>query len=179
MPSGITPNGKFFSTDAMAIDMKIQNTNTGIKNLFCSHEIKKVSRETLIVRPPVLSVGIGCNRGTSYEEIKNFLFSVLKKQGLSVNSIYRFGTTDVKKDETDLLKLGSKMKIKIDFYSNKDLNSVKTIKTPSKMVQKHLGVKSVCEASAILSSSSEKCEGRLIVSKQKNKDVTIAVAIKK
>jgi len=85
------------------------------------------------------------------------------------------------------LELSDKMQIKIDFYSNKELNSVETIKTPSQIVEKHLGVKSVCEAAAILSSSSMhhaqttqgKLDGKLIVLKQKNKDVTIAVAIKK
>lgn len=83
-----------------------------------------------------------------------------------------------------MLKLSDEMQIKIDFYSNQELNSVKTIKTPSKMVEKHLGVKSVCEAAAILSAASSRNKpgesgGNLIVTKQKNRDVTIAVAIKK
>ncbi|WP_299977887.1 cobalt-precorrin 5A hydrolase [Desulfobacula sp.] len=142
--------------------------------IFCSCEAKDVSRETLILRPPVLSVGIGCNRGTSCEKLKQFLFMVFKKEGLSVNSICRFATINIKKDETGLLALSKAMKIQIDFYDKKKLNSVKTIMTPSKMAEKHLGVKSVCEAAAILSAGS----GKLIVPKKKNKDVTIAVAIK-
>jgi len=100
---------------------------------------------------------------------------VLKKEGLSLNSIYRFATTDIKKNEVGLLALSKEMKIQMGFYNKKDLNSVKTIETPSKMVEKHLGVKSVCEAAAILSANN----GKLIVPKKKNKDVTIAVAIKK
>ena len=150
-------------------------TDSSAKEIFCSHEIKIVSRETLVLRPPVLSIGIGCNRGTRCEEIKLFLLMVLKKEGLSVNSIYRFATTDIKKNEAGLLALSKEMKIQIAFYDKKDLNSVKTIETPSKMVEKHLGVKSVCEAAAILSANN----GKLIVPKKKNKDVTIAVAIKK
>lgn len=143
--------------------------------ILCSHKVDDVSRETLILRPPVLSVGIGCNRGTSREEIKHFLFMTLKNEGLSLKSIYRFATTSVKEDEAGLLELSREMKIPMDFYGKKDLNSVKTIKTPSKMVEKHLGVKSVCEAAAILSADN----GELIVPKKKNKDVTIAVALKK
>ena len=143
--------------------------------VFCFHKIQNVSRETLILRPPVLSVGIGCNRGTGHEEIKQFLFMVLKKEGLSMHSICQFATTGIKKDEAGLLALSKELKIQIDFYGKKALNSVKTIKTPSKMVEKHLGVKSVCEAAAILSADN----GELIVPKKKNKDVTIAVAIKK
>ncbi len=145
------------------------------EKIFCSYEAKDVSRETLILRPPVLSVGIGCNRGTGCEEIKQFLLMVLKEEGLSIHSICQFATTDIKKDETGLLALSKEMKIKINFYDKKDLSSVKTIQTPSKMVEKHLGVKSVCEAAAILSAGN----GKLIVPKKKNKDVTIAVAIKR
>jgi cobalt-precorrin 5A hydrolase len=151
------------------------NTDLSTEKIFCSYENKNVSRETLILRPPVLSIGIGCNRGTRYEEIKQFLLMVLKKEGLSANSIYQFATTDIKKDEPGLLALSKEMKIQIDFYGKKDLNSVKTIETPSKMVEKHLGVKSVCEAAAILSANN----GELIVPKKKSKDVTVAVAIKK
>jgi len=157
-----------FLTDTNNLDQK-----TG--RVFCSYKTRDVSRETLILRPRVLSVGIGCNRGTSHEEIKHFLFSVLKKEGLSANSIRCFATTDIKKDEPGLITLSRALKIQINFYDKKELNSVKTIETPSKMVEKHLGVKSVCEAAAILSSGS----GKLIVPKKKNKDVTIAVAIKK
>ena len=151
------------------------NKDPSTKKIICSYEIKNVSRETLILRPPVLSIGIGCNRGTKCEEIKLFLFMVLKKEGLSINSIYRFSTTDIKNNEVGLLTLSKEMNVQLDFYNKKDLNSVKTIETPSKMVEKHLGVKSVCEAAAILSADN----GKLIVPKKKNKDVTIAVAIKK
>ncbi len=155
--------------------IKKSSKENSIKKIFCSHKTKEVSRETLILRPPVLSIGIGCNRGTSCKELKIFLLMVLKKKGLSVNSICQFATTDIKKDEEGLLALSKEMKIKIIFYNTKDLNSVKTIMTPSKMVEKHLGVKSVCEAAAILAAGN----GKLIVPKKKNKDVTIAVAIKK
>jgi len=186
-PFGIIKNvlHENFWTDASDTGIeKAGDKNIESKKIFCSHEIKKVSRETLILRPPVLSVGIGCNRGTKFKAIKEFLLSVLKEQGLSINSVYRFGTTEVKKDETGLLKLSDEMQIKIDFYSNQELNSVKTIKTPSKMVEKHLGVKSVCEAAAILSAASSRDKsgesgGNLIVTKHKNGDVTIAVAKKK
>jgi len=153
----------------------VQKKEPNLKKIFCSHKKSNVSRETLILRPPVLSVGIGCNRGTSCEDIRQFLLMTLKDEDLSVKSVYRFATTIVKEDEAGLLALSKEMKIPIDFYGKKDLNSVKTIKTPSKMVEKHLGVKSVCEAAAILSADN----GELIVPKKKSKDVTIAIALKK
>ncbi len=153
---------------------KISNKSSKVK-IFCSYKTKKVSRETLILRPQVLSIGIGCNRGTSYDELKKFLLLILKKEGLSTNSIFEFATVDIKKDEKGLITLSKKMKIPLAFFDKTKLNSVKTILTPSKMAEKHLGVKSVCEAAAILAANN----GKLIVPKKKNKDVTLAVAIKK
>ncbi len=141
--------------------------------IYCSHETKDVSRETLVLRPRVLSIGIGCNRGTNCDVIRRFLLSVLEKEGLSVHSIQSFATTSVKEDEKGLLSLSREMEIPLYFYGKDELNSVTSIENPSKMAEKHLGVKSVCEAAAILSAAN----GKLIVPKNKNKDVTIAVAI--
>lgn len=87
----------------------------------------------------------------------------MKKENLSINSIYRFATTDVKKDEVGITALSKEMNIPIDYYNKDALNSVKTIQNPSKMVQKHLGVNSVCEAAAILTANN----GELIVPKKK------------
>ncbi len=148
------------------------------EHLFCSYRVRPVSRETFILRPRVLCVGIGCNRGTTKEEIEEFLNMVFKKQGLSTNSIKKIASTEVKRDEKGLLALSEKMQVGLDFYSKEQLNSVTNIQTPSEIVEKHLGVKSVCEAAAILSAEKlSSGRGELILPKQKNKDVTIAVAI--
>lgn len=154
------------------------------ENILCSHLTVSVSCETFIVRPRILSVGVGCNRGTSFEIIKSFLEEAFEKQGFSQKSIARLGTTEVKKDETGLLDLGNWIGLDFDFYSKEELNSVTEIPTPSKIVEKHLGVKSVSEAAAILSArkmiqSKEMTDRKikLILPKQKNKDVTISVAM--
>ncbi len=150
------------------------NAQTAGADIFCSYNIQKVSRETFVLRPRILSIGIGCNRGTSHEDIKQFLLRTMNEEGLSTNSIYRFATTDIKKDETGITALSQELNIQIDYYDKNALNSVKTIENPSKMAKKHLGVNSVCEAAAILTANN----GKLIVPKKKNKDVTIAVAVK-
>ena len=58
------------------------------------------------------------------------------------------------------------------FYEKDELNLVETIQNPSKMVEKHLGVKSVCEAAAILATQN----GELILPKIKKGNATLAVA---
>lgn len=146
-----------------------------LEKIYCSYETGPVSRETMVLRPSVLSVGIGCNRGTGVEDIHNFLALVFREGNLSMHSINRFATIDLKKNEPGLLSLAEKMNLPLDFHTREALNSVTSIETPSPMVEKHVGVKSVSEASAILSAG----HGRLIITKKKNKDVTIAVAIEK
>jgi len=136
-----------------------------LEKIYCSHEIGPVSRETMILRPPVLSVGIGCNRGTGVEDIYDFLACVFKEGNLSMHSIKRLATIDLKENETGLLSLAEKMNLPMEFHTREKLNSVVSIETPSPMVEKHVGVKSVSEASAILSAG----HGRLIITKKKTR----------
>ena len=58
------------------------------------------------------------------------------------------------------------------FFKRQELNQVKTIENPSAVVEKHVGVKSVCEAAAILATRN----GTLVVPKQTTRNVTVAIA---
>lgn len=144
-------------------------------DLACTWRTVKVSRETLVLRPRVLAMGVGCNRGTPVADILSLVDKIFSERGISPLSVAGIGTTSVKADEQGILLLGERLELPIRFYNKDQLNSVESIETPSKMVEKHLGVKSVCEASAILSAEN----GELVVPKQKTKDVTLAIARQK
>ena len=126
----------------------------------------------LLLRPKTLTAGIGCNRMTPVDEIRGFLFKVLEESGLSLNSLKQIGTIDLKADEAGITALAEQLKLPVKYYTKNDLAKVDKIKSPSLMVEKHVGVKSVCEAAAILAAN----KGKLIVSKQKTKNVTVAIA---
>ncbi|MBW2193033.1 MAG: cobalt-precorrin 5A hydrolase [Deltaproteobacteria bacterium] len=128
----------------------------------------------LILRPGSLVAGMGCNRDTSMAEMKSFLHVVLDKFDLSPDSLHCIATVDIKSDETGLLALSKDLELPLKFYDREELNRVENIETPSKMVEKHIGVKSVCEAAAILASN----RGNLIVPKQSTQNVTVAIARK-
>jgi cobalt-precorrin 5A hydrolase len=128
----------------------------------------------LILHPPSLVAGIGCNRDTPIEEIRDFLFDTFEQNGLAPESLGAIATIDLKSDETGLCALASELDIPIHFYTRTELAEVGDIPTPSTMVAKHIGVSSVCEAAALLSSR----DGRLIVPKQNTKNVTVAIARK-
>ncbi|MCK5099852.1 MAG: cobalamin biosynthesis protein, partial [Desulfobacteraceae bacterium] len=144
-------------------------------DIICTDSELDVPRGTLVLNPPSLIAGIGCNRGTSIEEIETFLLETLKQNKLSLKSIWAFASIDAKHDETGLLELSKKYKTQFFFVDKQQLESVKEIKNPSKIVQKHMGVKSVCEAAAITAGKNAK----LIVQKQIKGNVTIAIARKK
>ena len=126
----------------------------------------------LILRPPSLVAGIGCNRNTGFDEIKGFLMDVLARFDLSPKSLKSLASIDLKSDEPGLLALAKDLDLPVRFFTKRELNSVETIQNPSTMVEKHIGVKSVCEAAAILGSN----QGSLILPKQLTRNVTVAVA---
>jgi len=53
--------------------------------------------------PPLLWVGIGCERNTSKELITNSLKNFLESGNLSQQSIAGLATVDIKKDEKGIL----------------------------------------------------------------------------
>jgi cobalt-precorrin 5A hydrolase len=128
----------------------------------------------LVLRPATLVAGIGCNRNTPMEEINALLNETFKKYQLAGSSLNRIATIELKADEPGLIDFAKTLNVPIEFFSRKELNQVEDIQTPSAMVEKHVGVKSVCEAAAILASQM----GTLIVPKQTTPNVTVAIARK-
>jgi cobalt-precorrin 5A hydrolase len=126
----------------------------------------------LIVRPPSLVAGVGCNRETAFEELKEGFDTILGKFRLSMKSLRNLATIELKRDEECLTKLGEMLDIPIHYFSSKELGSVKNIEHPSQVVKKYTGTEGVCEAAALLSAGAE----RLLVPKQVLKNVTVAVA---
>jgi cobalt-precorrin 5A hydrolase len=126
----------------------------------------------LILRPPTLIAGMGCNRNTSVEEMLNLLETVLDNYQLSRASLAGIASINLKADEPGLLALAHGLDLPLYFYDKQELNQVTEIQNPSAMVEKHIGVKSVCEAAAILSAR----HGTLVVPKQTTRNVTVAIA---
>lgn len=120
---------------------------------------------------PILSVGVGCRRGTPAREIHDFVLRVLTENGLAVESVAAMGSADIKKDEVGLQEAARKLGLPLEFF---DADTLKTVDAPnpSAMVERHVGTPGVSEAAALLLSA----PGELIVPKQKTSRVTVAVA---
>ena len=148
------------------------NEFESVPGIYVDDVIVDLPAEVLVLRPASLVAGIGCNRNTAMEEMKALLTDVLATHNLAPSCLTSLASIDVKSDESGLLSLSEKLNLPVIFYSRQELNQVKEIKNPSIVVEKHVGVKSVCEASALLTARG----GALIVPKQLTKNVTIAIA---
>ncbi len=127
--------------------------------------------QCLEIRPRNLVVGIGCNRGTSCEEIVGFIRDKLMESALAPLSIKNFASLDIKADEVGLLEAVKVFDRPIYFCARQDIEGI-NVPNPSETVARHAGVESVCEASALWSAGTSK----LLVSKRKRGNCTLAVA---
>lgn len=128
----------------------------------------------LALRPKNLAVGIGCNRGTSAEEIEQAVRAELQQAFLAFGSIARLASIEAKRDEGGLLEFAEKYRLPLQFYSADQLNQTETPSPASDYVRNAVGAKGVAEPAALLASDG----GRLLVKKKKSGNVTVAVAEK-
>ncbi len=140
-----------------------EETDTG-------HKGKRDTR--CLLHPPVLSVGMGCNRGTSAQQIGQAMSDACLENGLALQSVARIATIDIKRDEAGLIEFARDSGLKLIFFTKEQLNSVENV-SHSDAVMKATGAKGVSEPAAILASGN----GRLLVRKMKWKDVTTAIAL--
>lgn len=128
--------------------------------------------EMLALRPRDLVVGIGCNRGTSAEEIETAVRNKLKQSFLAFASIACIASIDAKQDEVGLLEFAEKFRLPLQFHTAEQLNQVDMPSPVSLHAQKAVGAKGVCEPAALLSSGM----GEMLIRKQKVGNLTLAVA---
>ncbi len=131
--------------------------------------------DSVVIYPPVLALGIGCNRGTPSIEILEAVNRVLTENNLAPECVCCAGTITEKANEPGLVEACRTMGWEMRVYSHEDIAQVENIPNPSEVVRKTLGVAGVAEPAAILSAGAD----HVLVAKQKFPNVTVAVAISK
>lgn len=141
-------------------------------------KITKKNKPKNILRliPPILYLGIGCRRGKTENEIHSVVSTVLDKAELDEKAIVAVASIDLKKDEIGLIDYCNLRNIPFLTYSANELNEMTGQFTPSDFVTQITGVDNICERSAITAIAGN---GTLIVKKQSNNGITVAVAQKK
>ncbi|QWV96886.1 cobalt-precorrin 5A hydrolase [Geomonas nitrogeniifigens] len=127
---------------------------------------------TLVLRPVDLCLGVGCNRGTTAEEIEAVVARHLAQLSLSERSIKCLASAQAKGDEVGLLAYADGKAIPLVFFSSDELNGVAVPSPPSEHAFHAIGARGVAEPAALLASNG----GRLLLNKVKDGNVTLAVA---
>ncbi|WP_282937392.1 cobalamin biosynthesis protein [Paenibacillus sp. RC67] len=126
----------------------------------------------VLYRPKVIALGIGCNRGTSADEIESVISETLSELQFSMRSVKAVCTIDLKKDEEGLLAVVQKHGWEFVTYAPEELNTVK-MEAPSDTVFQFTGAYGVSEPAAKLYSGASE----LALVKKKSGNVTISVAV--
>lgn len=137
-----------------------------------AEEEKDILDNGILYRPKVIVLGMGCNRGTSAEEIDQVIRETLMELQFSLKSVKAICTINLKKDEQGFLDIIKKYGWDFITYTPEELNQV-AISDPSATVYKYTGAYGVSEPAAILHSKTKKLD----LVKKKSGNVTISVGI--
>lgn len=128
----------------------------------------------LILIPQKNTVGIGCRRGISCEQLNIALQEACILAQINPKSIASFTSAWVKADEQGLLQLAKEKKLPLAFYQAVEIqNSIeKNDLIESNFVKQEIGVGNICEATALIQ------QGKLILKKTKLSGITMAIVRK-
>ena len=146
-------------------------------DVIISHKIEEneYKKDTLLLIPQIITVGIGCRKDTSFENIEESILTILKKEKYPILSVNAIASIDKKKSENGIIEFAKKYDLPFKTYSAEDLNSLEGDFTKSEFVRSVVEVDNVCERSAVLESNGnlirrkDTCDGR---------GVTVALAMK-
>ena len=133
----------------------------------------KPFRRTLHLVPRVVTVGVGCRRGTDPDVLKKAVYEALSEAHVSPRAVRALASIDVKSDEPAIRELAQAEGWDLRFYSADELANVPGEFSTSEFVERTVGVGNVCERAACAEG------GMLMMGKQAGDGVTVALAFVK
>ena len=124
---------------------------------------------TLHLVPRVVTVGVGCKRGTDAAALETFVRGALANARISPAAVARVASIDVKRDEEAVLALARALGCDPVFYSAEQLAAVEGTFASSDFVKTAVGVDNVCERAAVAGGA------RLIGGKEAHEGMTVAL----
>lgn len=130
-------------------------------------------KNTLSLIPKIVSIGVGCRKGTDFNDVYTAIKEVLSTYNISHFAINSINSIDLKKEEEGIKKTAEVFRVPFYTYSKDELNEIQGKFSNSVFVKEIAGVDTVCERAAIMGSKSKK----LVINKTVVNSVTVAVAI--
>ena len=131
-----------------------------------------VVRKSVLYRPAILTVGMGCKRGVLAVDLRSALDKTFAEAGLSFESIGALATADLKADEAGLLELAGSLGVSLSIVSSEKLAELEPAGFSPSAAQEKFGIAGVAEPCAIVVSG-----GELLLPKRAFEACTTAVAL--
>lgn len=138
-------------------------------------EIIVNAKNDLVLCPPVLALGVGCERDCEPAELEKLVRETLEDSGLSASSVSCVVSIDLKMDEVAVNELAASLGVPVRFFSAKELeNLTPYLANPSDVVFAEVGCHGVSEGAALAAAGSN---GKLRVEKCRSSRATCSIAI--
>jgi cobalt-precorrin 5A hydrolase/precorrin-3B C17-methyltransferase len=128
----------------------------------------------LVFHPPVLALGIGCERGCSIEEIEDLVRSALSEAGLAAGAVAAVVSVELKLAEPGIHALAAELGVPARFFpASRLLVETSRLSERSPAAFRATGCWGVAEGAALAAAGPD---GVLVVPKRKSRRATCAVA---
>ena len=131
--------------------------------------------KALYLIPRIVTLGIGCRRGTPAEAVAKAAQELLQRSGVFREALSGVASIDLKRDETGLTAFAKEWDLPLSFFTADELASARGQFSSSAFVREVTGVDNVCERSAVLLAGEN---GRLLAGKESGGGVTAALGIR-
>ncbi len=137
-----------------------------------NRELGPMEKGLIQLYPRNIVVGVGCKAATAAEAIQRAIQSALQQAGVSIYSIQKLVTIDIKAREAGLLATAESLKVPLEIVSPQEIRKVEGLFKSSAFVKEAVGVTAVSGPCAYIGSNG----GRLLLEKWKGDGVTISLA---
>ena len=128
----------------------------------------------LVLHPPVLALGVGCERGVPAEELSALVHQILAAESLAPGAVACVVSLDLKSDEPAVHALAEELGVPARFFPAARLEAERSrLITPSEVVFAETGCHGVAEGAALAAAGPG---GQLVVPKVKGPRATLAIA---
>ncbi|MBM08762.1 MAG: precorrin-3B C(17)-methyltransferase [Magnetovibrio sp.] len=158
----------------------LQNSNVSFSkkaspSISVTHKVQADTINNLALHPPVMALGIGCERGCEPEELISLAEKTIATAKLASESIACVASLDIKADEIAIHALANHFAVPARFFTVDELEAeTPRLANPSDIVFDEVGCHGVAEAAALAVVGQN---GELVVPKKKSTRATCALSL--
>jgi cobalt-precorrin 5A hydrolase/precorrin-3B C17-methyltransferase len=142
--------------------------------LVITDRAQPAAADALIYHPPVLALGVGCERNADADHLHSLVVETLAEAGFAIEAVACVVSLDLKADEQAVLTLAATLGVPARFFTAARLEQeTARLSTPSDVVFAEVGCHGVSEGAALAAAGAE---GTLILPKAKSTRATCALA---